>query len=86
MPNLFNILKQNGYKTAMSGKCHFAPVDYDGARPDETQPMDLKPYYQSLGIDELFLQDGKSNSVWFLDDYSEEMIAKGHLEEYRRLI
>ena len=85
VPNLFNILKQNGYKTGMAGKCHFAPVDYDSARPNMTQPMGLKAYYQSLGIDELHLQDGKSNSIWFLDDYSEEMQASGHLEEYRRL-
>jgi len=84
-PNLFNILKQNGYTTAMAGKCHFAPVDYDGARPDATLPNDLKAFYQSLGIDTLYLQDGKSNSVWFLDDYSIEMEELGQLAEYRRL-
>ena len=84
-PNLFNLLKQGGYRTAKAGKCHFAPVDYDGARPDETLPSELKSFYQSLGIDDLFLQDGKSSSIWFYDDYSREIDASGHLAEYRRL-
>ena len=26
IPNLFNTLRENGYHTALSGKCHFAPV------------------------------------------------------------
>jgi arylsulfatase A-like enzyme len=85
IPNLFNLLKQGGYRTAMAGKCHFAPVDYDGTRPGETIPTKLKAFYQSLGIGDLFLQDGKTGSVWFLDDYSREIIESGHMEEYRRL-
>jgi arylsulfatase A-like enzyme len=84
-PNLFNLLKQGGYRTAKTGKCHFAPVDYDAAVPDDTLPTELKAFYQSLGIDDLYLLDGKSGSIWFLDDYSREMDEKGLLAEYRRL-
>jgi len=85
LPNLFGLLKQSGYRTAMAGKCHFLPVDYDGAVPDRTLPCDLKDQYLRLGIDDLALLDGKSVAVWFYDDYSRELDAAGILDEYRRL-
>lgn len=84
LPNLFNALRENGYKTALSGKCHFAPVPYGQTRPEVTQNNDeLRSYYLTLGIDDLFLQDGKEVSAWFMDEYAEELERDGLLETYR---
>jgi arylsulfatase A-like enzyme len=58
-------------------------VDYDAADKDITQETGLKAFYQSLGIDDLTLQDGKSCSLWFYDDYSRMMEAEGQLAAYR---
>ncbi len=83
-PNLFQLLKKEGYYTAMCGKCHFAPVPYGQTRPDVTLPYDeFKAYYESLGIDHLELEDDKQVSVWFYDDYSKELDAAGYLKDYR---
>ena len=85
IPNLFNTLRENGYRTALSGKCHFAPVPYGQTKPEETQPYDdFRDYYLSLGIDDLFLQDGKEVSAWFMDDYAKELDAAGLLSTYRQ--
>jgi len=83
--NLFTLLKSADYHTSLIGKCHFAPVKYDMARPDKTLPYDgFKEYYMSLGLDHLDLQDDKNVSLWFYDDYSKELEEKGLLSEYRR--
>ncbi len=84
IPNLFTQLKQEGYQTSLFGKCHFAPVPYGDTRADRTLPYDdFKAYYESLGIDQLVLEDDKQVSVWFYDDYSKEMEQKGLLKPYR---
>ena len=83
VPNFFNILKAQSYETAMIGKCHFAPVPYDKARPDRTLPFEERNYYHSLGIDHLYVQDGNQVSVWFSDDYSRELEKAGFLAAYR---
>ncbi len=71
VPNLFTQLKSADYRTAMFGKCHFAPVPYGETRSDKTLPYDeLREYYLSLGIDHLALEDGKQVSVWFRDDWA----------------
>lgn len=85
IPNLFSVLGKHGYRTAMFGKCHFAPVPYGDTRADRTLPYDaFKAYYESLGIDHLELQDDKQVSVWFYDDYAKELDRAGYLEAYRR--
>lgn len=86
VPNFFNTLKKSDYRTAMIGKCHFAPVPYDRARPDTTLPFEERDYYRSLGIDHLYVQDGNQVSVWYSDDYSRELQAAGYLEAYRKEI
>lgn len=84
IPNLFTELKKSGYKTALMGKCHFAPVPYGRTEPDKTLPYDdFKDYYMSLGMDHLDLQDDKQVSVWFYDDYSKELDEAGYLKAYR---
>lgn len=84
IPNLFTLLKEQGYHTSLFGKCHFAPVPYDETKADRTLPYDdFKKYYESLGIDQLVLEDDKQVSVWFYDDYSKEMEQKGLLKAYR---
>lgn len=86
-PNLYTLLKGAGYTTAHVGKCHYAPVPYGETTADRTLPYDdFKRYYQSLGIDDLILQDDKQVSVWFADDYSQELDQAGHLEAYRAAI
>ena len=86
-PNLFNTLKKSGYKTAVIGKCHFAPRPYGAATPERTLPRDdVKAYYLSLGMDHLDLQDGKLASAYFYDDYSKELDQVGHLDAYRRAV
>ena len=86
IPNIFSVLRENGYKTALSGKCHFAPVPYGKTKPNETQPYnEFRDYYLSLGIDDLFLQDGKEVSGWFYDDYAGEIDKIGFLDTYRRV-
>ena len=83
-PNLFSVLRENGYRTALSGKCHFAPVPYGETKPDRTLPYDsFRDYYLSLGLDDLFLQDGKEVSAWFYDDYARELDEAGLLPAYR---
>lgn len=82
--NLFTELKKAEYKTALFGKCHFAPVPYSQTVPDKTLPYeDFKEYYLSLGIDHLDLQDDKQVSVWFMDDYAKELDKAGYLKAYR---
>lgn len=82
--NIFKGMKSGGYKTSLFGKCHFAPVPYDEARPDKTLPYDnFREYYLRLGIDHLALQDDKNVSIWFSDDYSKELAAAGYLEKCR---
>lgn len=86
IPNMFSVLRENGYRTAVSGKCHFAPVPYGETKPDRTLPYDeFRDYYTSLGIDDLFLQDGKEVSAWFYDDYSKEIDKTGFLNQYRKV-
>lgn len=86
-PNLYSQLKSAGYTTSHVGKCHYVAVPYREPTPDKTLPYDaFRQYYRSLGIDHLFLQDGKQVSVWFLDDYSQELEAAGHLAAYRNAI
>ena len=85
--NLFFALKDSGYHTSLFGKCHFAPVPYDRTRPDATLPYEeFREYYQSLGIDELRLQDDKQVSAWFSDDYSRELDRAGYLTPYREAV
>jgi arylsulfatase A-like enzyme len=86
-PNLYALLGQEGYTTTHAGKCHYAPVPYGETRPDRTLPYEaFHAYYRSLGIDVLHLQDDKQVSVWFSDDYSQDLEAAGHLEAYRDAI
>lgn len=85
IPNLFSVLGGHGYRSAMFGKCHFAPVPYGETRADRTLPYDeFKAYYMTLGMDHLDLQDDKQVSVWFYDDYAKELDQAGYLEAYRR--
>ncbi len=83
MPNLFNQLQGGGYHTAMVGKCHFSPLPYDDIFADRTLENDFEEYYKTLGIDDLFLNDGKSASVWFYDTYSRWLEKQGYLAAYR---
>ncbi len=86
-PNLYNTLSGLGYHVTHVGKCHYAPVPYRQTRPDATLPyQDFRDYYLSLGIDELDLQDDKQVSVWFRDDYADELDQAGHLEAYRAAV
>lgn len=86
-PNLYTRLREAGYTTAHVGKCHYVAVPYGDTRPDTTLPYDeFRNYYLSLGIDHLALQDDKQVSVWFSDDYSQELDAAGHLEAYRAAV
>lgn len=83
-PNLYNTLGGLGYQVNHVGKCHYAPVPYGETKPDRTLPYtEFRDYYLSLGIDQLDLQDDKQVSVWFRDDYAEELDQAGHLEAYR---
>ena len=84
IPNIYSLLRSDGYHTAHIGKCHYAPVPYSQTLPDATLPYDrFHAYYRSLGIDHLALQDDKQVSVWFMDDYASELDAAGHLKAYR---
>ena len=84
-PNLFTCLKKSGYTTSLHGKCHFVPCPYPAVRPYLTQEYEhFKAYYRALGMDHLDLQDDKNISLWYYDDYSQEMERKGLLREYRR--
>ncbi len=86
-PNVFQMLHELDYTISVIGKCHFAPVDYAGVRPDETLPYeDMRQFYLSLGIDNLDLQDDKQVSAWFQDDYAKELDDVGLLEAYRASI
>lgn len=83
-PNLYNTTGGLGYRVTHVGKCHYAPVPYGRTKPDRTLPyQEFRDYYLSLGIDALDLQDDKQVSVWFRDDYAEELDRAGHLEAYR---
>lgn len=85
LPNLFTCLRQSGYTTSLHGKCHFVPCPYPAVRPYLTQEYEhFKVYYRALGMDHLDLQDDKNISLWYYDDYSQEMERKGLLAEYRR--
>jgi arylsulfatase A-like enzyme len=87
LPNIYSVFKQAGYTTAHFGKCHYAPVPYGDTRPDATLPYAaIRDFYVSLGIDHLALQDGNQVSVWFSDDYSQELDEAGYLEAYRAAI
>jgi len=86
-PNLYTLVRDQGYTTAHIGKCHFAPVPYGQTRPDRTLPYEaFRAYYESLGINHLVLQDDKQVSVWFSDDYSQDLEAVGYLEAYRAAV
>lgn len=86
-PNLYNTLQGLGYHTTHVGKCHYAPVPYDRTTPTETLPYkEFRDLYQSFGIDDLDLQDDKQVSVWFRDDYAEELDQAGLLEDYRTAV
>jgi arylsulfatase A-like enzyme len=87
IPNLYNTLHAAGYLAAHIGKCHYAPVPYSETRADRTLPYEtFRDYYVSLGMDHLALQDDKQVSVWFRDDYAEELDQAGHLEAYRAAV
>jgi arylsulfatase len=87
LPNMYQLLRQNGYRTHHIGKCHYAPVPYNQTRADTTLPYaEFRDYYVSLGIDHLDLQDDKQVSVWFMDDYAQELKAAGYLEAYRAAV
>lgn len=87
LPNLYTELKRGGYAIAHVGKCHYAPVPYGETRADRTLPYEsFREYYLSFGIDHLDLQDDKQVSVWFRDDYANELDAAGHLEAYRAAV
>lgn len=92
VPNLYQRLRADrpdraGYTIGHIGKCHYAPVPYDRARPDQTLDYDtFHEYYRRLGIDHLVLQDDKQVSVWFRDDYAREMDAAGLLADYRAAV
>lgn len=84
LPNVYNQLSAAGYRTLHVGKCHYAAVPYGKSQPGVTHPNpELPHYYESLGIDDLVLQDDKNVSTWFWDDYSRELDDAGHLEAYR---
>ncbi|WP_248925963.1 sulfatase [Paenibacillus hamazuiensis] len=84
VPTLFSELKRGGYRTSVFGKCHFIPVNYGETRKDRTLPYEEhRRYYRSLGMDDLYLQDGKLVSAWHYDDYSVELEDQGLLEAYR---
>ena len=87
VPNLYKELKTYGYVTAHIGKCHFAPVPYGRTQPDKTLPYgEFRNYYLRLGMDRLALQDDKQVSVWFRDDYADELDRAGLLEDYRNAV
>jgi len=87
LPNIYSILKSSGYTTAHFGKCHYMPVPYADVRPDATLPYgEFREFYRSLGIDHLALQDGNQVSVWYSDDYSQELEDAGYLSAYRDAI
>lgn len=84
IPNIYSTLKDAGYNTAHIGKCHYAPVPYGQTQPDQTLPYKkFREYYLTLGIDHLDLQDDKQVSVWFCDDYAQELDDAGYLKAYR---
>ncbi|MGI8768750.1 MAG: sulfatase-like hydrolase/transferase [Propionibacteriaceae bacterium] len=86
-PNVYNSLGGLGYHITHVGKCHYAAVPYSQTKPDETQPYkEFRDYYLRLGIDDLDLQDDKQVSVWFRDDYADELDQAGHLEAYRAAV
>jgi len=86
-PNVYNSLGGLGYHITHVGKCHYAAVPYSQTKPDETQPYkEFRDYYLRLGIDDLDLQDDKQVSVWFRDDYADELDRAGHLEAYRAAV
>jgi len=88
IPNIYTLLKEEGYYIAHFGKCHYAPGLHPDDRVDgETIRQDqFREYYVELGIDHLELQEGKQLPAWFYDDYSAELEAAGHLETYRTAI
>ncbi|MCL2646242.1 MAG: sulfatase-like hydrolase/transferase [Phycisphaerales bacterium] len=84
LPNLYNQLQRAGYTTAHFGKCHYTPAPYDDARPEATIDREnVEDYTLNLGLNHLDLLNGKSNSVWFWNDYSRELDAAGYLAAYR---
>lgn len=86
-PNLYNTTSELGYQVTHVGKCHYAPVPYGQTKPDQTLPYtEFRDYYLSLGIDRLDLQDDKQVSVWFRDDYADELDRAGYLEAYRERV
>ena len=84
LPNMFRLLKDGGYRTSMFGKCHFVPGQNNTSTASTTIKNDHKEKYLELGIDDLWLQDGKASSIWFYDDYSRELEAAGYLDAYRQ--
>jgi arylsulfatase len=87
LPNIYSLLKENSYATSHFGKCHYMPVTYSNVRSDATLPYDeFRKFYCSLGIDHLALQDGNQVSVWYSDDYSQELDEEDYLTAYRDAI
>jgi len=84
LPNLYTLLRSQGYTTSHIGKCHYLPVPYRETRPGVTLPYDeFRDAYVALGMDHLDLQDDKQVSVWFYDDYSKALDAAGWFDAYR---
>lgn len=87
IPNVFRLMGQQAYETAMVGKCHFTPVPYSYVHPKLTREGEhIMAYYRALGMDVLELQDGNAVSAWFYDDYAKEMESKGLLTDYRKAV
>lgn len=85
--NMYQLFGRQGYRVHHIGKCHYAPVPYNQTKADITLPYEeFRDYYVSLGIDHLDLQDDKQVSVWFMDDYAQELKAAGYLEAYRAAV
>jgi len=86
-PNLYNLLRDRGYRTAHVGKCHYTGAPYHLVERKATVDAEpIKGYYMSLGMTHLDLQNDKNNSQWFWDDYSRECELAGYLEPWRNAI
>jgi len=83
LPNIYNVLKSGGYRTAHVGKCHYAPEGERAGAGGAVDGGEEKAFYMSLGLDHLVLQNGKMGSLSVYDDYSRELDAAGYLAAYR---
>lgn len=81
-PNLFNLAGRAGWKTAMTGKCHFTATPYEKLTYGKPLPGEaIREYLLSLGIGRLELCDGKVTSFWFWDEYSLGLKEAGLFEQ-----